>query len=258
MRFTYCLLVVLSFSLVACGPRSTVPKSPLEQALRKRNQTAVDKAIADGADVNQALSDGSKPLEMALRNKDSKNVGLLLEKGADYDLKDKKGRDLFEQLWNKGQVGAADSRALGFLLKAGYTVPKTMDDKDQTWLHRLAQECDDENIPKALVAQGFPVDERDQAGWTPLHHAVFHSRYHFCLGLLESGADVNAETARELSRIIDDSEGGGGRLLYRYMAGSRPLDLEHQSFSRGQNKEDIAKLLEEKGGTKNPEVDNKF
>lgn len=254
----HCLLLILTLSLVACGPRSTVPKSPLEQALRKRNQGAVEKALADGADVNLALSDGSKPLEMAIRNHDYKNVGLLLDKGADYDLKDKKGRDLFEQLWNGGHLGTAEAKALGSLFKAGYTVPKTMDDKDQTWMHRLAQECNDDNIPKALVAQGFPVDERDEAGWTPLHHAVFNSRYHFCLGLLESGADVNAETGRELSRVIDDAEGGKGQLVYRYMAGSRPLDLEHQSFSRGQNKEDIAKLLEEKGGTRNPEVKNKF
>ena len=130
------LLLLLTLSIVACGARSTEAKSPLEQALKKRNVDAVEKAIAAGADVDQSLSDGSKPLELAIRNKDSKSVELLLEKGADYDLKDQKGRDLFEQLWNNGHLSAADARALGLLLKAGYTVPKTMDDKDQTWFHR--------------------------------------------------------------------------------------------------------------------------
>jgi len=246
-------LLILGIALTGCRAPSS---DPLERALRSGNHREVGKLLEQGTDVNRPLPGGESALLIAIKRGDPKTVALLLERQADIKVKDDKGRDLFEILWGRGHPSGYQSRCIGLILKAGHQLPKTADKEGQTWMHRLAAACNEESIPSTLVEQGFPVDGRDQNGWTPLHHAVFHSRYFFCLGLLNCGADVNAQTEREVSRELvapDDRQ-----VLYRYMAGSQPLDLERQTFTRATVDENIEKLLTERGATKNPQVKNQF
>ena len=67
-------------------------------------------------------------------------------------------------------------------------------------------------IQKGLKEQGFAVDARDHNGWTPLHHAVLASRFHFCRGLLEQKADVNAQTEKEVKDVVISAEDGAEQL----------------------------------------------
>jgi ankyrin repeat protein len=225
--------------------------------LRTANHHSLEKLFEQPVDIESPMSNGQSPLLLAVTLRNTKAVQLLLLRGADHQVRDSQGRSLLEILWSHGNPGHREAKSIGYLLQAGFRLAPTTDEKGQTWLHRLAAKCDDSNIPVALIEQGYSVDERDGSGWTALHHAVRGDRYDFCQGLLEKGAEVNAQTLKEVAEIRRDAE-GFEHVGYRYMAGSHPLDLENQPFTRGTQQQNIAKLLQQAGGTKNPAVKNDF
>uniref|UniRef100_A0A3Q3WFD5 F-box/LRR-repeat protein 15/At3g58940/PEG3-like LRR domain-containing protein n=1 Tax=Mola mola TaxID=94237 RepID=A0A3Q3WFD5_MOLML len=63
-------------------------------------------------------------------------------------------------------------------------------DKGETSLHRA---CIDGSLKQVnyLVAQGHPVNPRDNCGWTPLHEASNHGHYDIVVVLLDHGANIN-------------------------------------------------------------------
>ena len=50
-------------------------------------------------------------------------------------------------------------------------------------------------IVQFILKHGGKIDETDDLGWTPLHHAVSHGHIPCALVLLQAGADINARTA---------------------------------------------------------------
>ena len=58
-------------------------------------------------------------------------------------------------------------------------------------LHFAAADGDLDRV-KQLVAEGYPLDEFDDVGKTPLHHAAEGGHFDIVRFLLEAGADVNA------------------------------------------------------------------
>ncbi|KAJ8716272.1 hypothetical protein PYW08_013557 [Mythimna loreyi] len=70
----------------------------------------------------------------------------------------------------------------------GYTIKKNM--KGETQLH-VASISGNKLLVERLLAQGHPVNVRDNAGWLPLHEACIHGHVAVADILISSGANVN-------------------------------------------------------------------
>ncbi|KAJ8713327.1 hypothetical protein PYW07_013697 [Mythimna separata] len=70
----------------------------------------------------------------------------------------------------------------------GYTIKKNM--KGETQLH-VASISGNKLLVERLIAQGHPVNIRDNAGWLPLHEACIHGHVDVANILINSGANVN-------------------------------------------------------------------
>lgn len=247
------LLLTLLLGLIACNDtRPDIVKA----ASLGRTQEVV-RLLEQGVAIDQPYQEEQRTvLHYACKRGTPELVTVLLEKGASITVKDAEGFTPFDLALNldrrgpranSGQVACAVQ-----LLKAGHQVEWAPDDEGLTFLHRMAQEVDSSALIETLISSGqFEVDARDKNGWTPLHHAAYNGRYENCVALLASGADVNAETTELVGKSHDKA---GTRIWdWRYEAGSRPLDVYRQVVTRG---ESVSKLLEEHGGTRNPDIDN--
>ncbi|XP_047026936.1 tonsoku-like protein [Helicoverpa zea] len=70
----------------------------------------------------------------------------------------------------------------------GFTIKKNM--KGETQLH-VASISGNKLLVERLIAQGHPVNIRDNAGWLPLHEACIHGHVEIVNILINSGANVN-------------------------------------------------------------------
>lgn len=241
------LSITLALSLLFLSSCKSNPEAKLHRAAFLGRIDEMKTLIDQGMDVNKVV-DGETPFHRAVKGGQVDAMTLLVEKGADVQAKDSKGRDAWDLVWNEHQnfIGDRDALAMAFLLQHGY--------EGRIDLMEAAAKADSALLIKTLVDQGANVAEVDDFGWTPLHHAAFNSRAESCLGLLQAGAEANAESTKEFSKSRpsgDDSDID----LFRYEAGSRPLDV--CAYGSARSGKSAHKVLEEWGGTKNPEVDNK-
>ena len=174
-------------------------------------------------------------------------VTFLIEKGADIKARDGKGRDAWDMVYHseRGFIGDIDAQMMAFLLQNGF--------EGRIGLTEAASKGNSALLIKTLIDQGADVNELDEFGWTPLHHAAFEARGESCLGLLQADADVNAESTKEFSKTRPAGEGEID--VYRYEAGSRPLDV--CSYRSSRSEKSAHSILKEWGATENPEVDNR-
>ncbi|XP_022830141.1 tonsoku-like protein [Spodoptera litura] len=70
----------------------------------------------------------------------------------------------------------------------GFTIKKNM--KGETQLH-VASISGNKLLVERLIAQGHPVNIRDNAGWLPLHEACIHGHIEVVNILINNGANVN-------------------------------------------------------------------
>ena len=207
--------------------------------------------------VDQTYMEDSRTLlHYACKRGTPELVALLLEKGADFKIKDARGFTPFDLALNMDQGGPrlqmGQAACLVQLIKAGYPLDDSVDKDGSTFLHKMAAEVDSSALIEAILDTGkFTVDVRDKNGWTPLHVAAYHSRYDNCVALLAAKADVNAETTVRVGHKWKRGS-GEGVWDYLYDVGSRPLDV-YRTVGRQKS---ISRLLEEHGGTKNPNIKN--
>lgn len=237
------LLISLLF-VVAC---SSNPEAKLHRAAYGGMLQQVESMIKEGADVNKAV-DGETPLMAAVYGGQTRIVKVLLENGADINYKNEQGQDIwgvvFENRSNPyPSAGQAESVAL--LISEGLEPRFT--------LTQAVQSVDSRELVEALIARGSEVGERDENGWTPLHHAALAGHESACVGLLEAGADPNAESTKTIEESAPD-EFGTDKTFLRYEAGTRPADVADTGGSRGQSS--CAGLIGDAGGTQNPNLSN--
>jgi ankyrin repeat protein len=240
------LAVIMTLTLVFLTSCKSNPEKKLHSAAFLGRIDQMKTLIEQGMDVNKVV-DGEAPIHSAVRGGHVDAVALLMEKGADVQAKDDKGRDVWERVHHSERafIGDRDAQMMAFLLQNGF--------EGRLTLTEAAAKGNSALLIKTLVDQGADVNETDEFGWTPLHHAAFEARGESCLGLLQADAEVNAESTREFSKMR--RTGGDGQTYdYRYEAGSRPLDVCAYGSSR--TEKSANSVLKEWGGTKNPEVDN--
>ena len=138
------------------------------------------------------------------------------------------------------------NRSCRFLLRKGARVTD-MNWRSETILHKVAQRFDCDNELEDLIFEKYvqghgKIDALDQTGWSPLHHAVYHGKWHLVELLLKGGADplldpfhrsngrshVFPETERTRKSVVDrDSD----KFLYEKCS-SIQLVLGTESISR--------------------------
>jgi ankyrin repeat protein len=236
-------------------------ETPLHNASWKGHESVISLLLERGADVNVKDNDGKTPLHCAcgyngresivswggetpLHNASWKGhesvISLLLEKGADVNVKDNDGKTplhcacgyngcespillVGETPLHKASWKGHES-VISLLLENGADV--NINDKDgKTPLHYACGYNGCESIVSLLLEKGADIEAKDKSGWTPLHEASMKGHESIVSLLLREGAEFNAK--------IND----GATLLY---AGK-----VHWASECG--KESLVSLLLEKG-----------
>jgi ankyrin repeat protein len=237
--------------LLAC----TAPEpGDLHAAARSGSAERISRALELGADVNLVQDDGT-PLHAAVQRARPEAIKILLDKGADPKLTDPKGLTPWDLLWvkNKGFLTSSEIECAIALLEAKVEIgqPKT----GGSYLHLAAQRANNARLVKLLIDSGIPIEGLDENGWTPLHLAAHESHAETAAALLSAGANSNARTTETWEETRPRDEGGFD-VVFRYEAGSHPLDVARYGTG-GRGEKSVQALLKEWGGTKNPAVKNR-
>ncbi len=255
MRRIATALVVLTLG-AGCKPQTEEDK--YRRALGWSDVEDVRHHLDAGKDPNHVFPDGSRPVLIVADSMhgEAATIRLLVERGANIDATDSDGKNAWDLRWGdpKRSLRAGDSAILIALLDVGLKPSQGAKEGGETLLHEVARRAPSARLASLLIAEhGFDVDARDDNGWTPLHVALHEDNAEAATGLLESGAEPNAETTKTLGKT--STRGGTEIVDWRYEAGSRPLDVWRRKGSVRFAKK-TREIAEEYGCTKNPAVDN--
>jgi len=201
------LITIAAVVLVGCGP--SVPDMDIHDAAADGNIEAVKYHLANGINVD-AVNDRpwKTPLSLATREGHKEIVKLLIAKGADVNVKDKREQTPLHAAAFGGHKEIAE------LLIANGGDVNAKDDNGGTPLHWAAGSGTKE-VTELLIAKGADVNEKDHNGQTPLDiankseiadllrkHGGKHGTIHGAASgddieavkeFLDAGKDVNAK-----------------------------------------------------------------
>lgn len=173
----------------------------LARAIEAEEIPAIDRAVADGADVNRLGKDEMTPLAWAFTKQKKESFRRLLEKGANPNFKTKKAA------WNNdGQsimqfsAMASDPDYLRLSLKYGGNpnAPDLLPGK--TIIYTAIRNRRPENI-RILARSGANLNFQDASGATPAMMAKNDSQFDLVYLLMELGADM------KVRQVFKDLEG---------------------------------------------------
>jgi len=220
----------------------------LNYAIWDDSKDAIKLLISKGANVNVEDDDGYTPLIWAIWWSDKDMVELLISKGADVNEEDNSGctalywaamqgsKDLVELLIAKGAAPisaihlaarAGDLAKVKSLVEEGTDVnTKGKGSGDETPLFAAirADNADNSDVAKFLIAKGADVNAKDKNGQTPLHEACEHGMRNMVELLIAEGADVNAK-----------DNGGATPLHLMFYSGRCRMDVAELLIAKGAN-----------------------
>jgi uncharacterized protein len=182
------------------------PSSPLAEAAARGDMTGVRALLGAGkVDANAGDRDGTPALHWVVRVGDIDTAKQLVAAGADVNAVSRFGVAPLHVA-----IGEGDAPMIRWLLDAGADVGKP--DRAGEPPLMLAAHVGDAGVAKALLEHGAMVDGRDRTfAQTPLMVAVRDRHLELAKLLLDSGADVNAQTAAEAPpRFVPPSESPPG------------------------------------------------
>jgi ankyrin repeat protein len=204
------LLVLMALLFVAACSEPDKPSIPLNLAVERGDINQIERHILWGSDINQPNINGEAPLHVSATQGNYIAVKLLVENGADINLPDTNGISALGRAVISGRTQIAE-----YLLKQG---AKQEPDQLLDLLVRAGNTSRD--ILPLLIKRGARINHQDEAGQTPLMHAIAAGNRVLVKNLIQNGADVNlADTA-----------------------GRRPL-----AVAREQGDENIIRMLERNG-----------
>jgi ankyrin repeat protein len=161
--------------------------TPLHYAAANGSTDALRAILSAGPDVNAANDFGATPLMWAIA--EPEKVHLLVAAGADVNAKSKMGRTpLYLAAANDGSAPT-----VRFLLDHGA--------KLESRALVAAAAANDLASIRILIERGAAVNEKDEAGRTPLMFAAGNGNLKAVELLLAKGADVNAVSAEKFETV---------------------------------------------------------
>ncbi|XP_031779011.1 inversin-B-like [Nasonia vitripennis] len=185
------------------------------------NDRFIGLLLDHGADFEDQDPNGETVLHSAVSRCRVRVTKLLLEKGADANVRGAEGR--VPMLTAAGGKKADELVPLLMKYKADVTA---RDSDGQSVLHRLASSSYGEHVDlaKTLIRKGVSVDGRDSIRqYQPIHWAVQCGKHKLVNLLLDNGADVNAQMI------------GGESPLYLAVQYACPIALLRTLLNRGAN-----------------------
>ena len=175
--------------------------------------------------LNTRDSEGNTPLHWGARNGHAQIVRLLLDRGADFRLKNNIEQVPLHVASENGHVEIAklliqrkaDMNAKGY--------------RDRTPLHRAA-ECGHGTLVYFLLLQGALTTSRDDFGATPLHRAVWSNNDEIVRTLISFGASVTVTNDFGATALHDAADQGRDNIAERLLrAGADPMALDDRQES---------------------------
>ena len=175
-------------------------QSPLHLACYRHNNKTAECLIELGAEVNVTDVDGNTPLLSVIRSMEDEGldeecttlIQKMLEKGADVNSRDKRGRTALHLACYKDDYKMAE-----YLIEIGADVNVTDVGGDTPLLtvlqSRPGRGLDEEytTLIQKMLEKGADVNSRYKHGRTALHLACYNNDYKTADCLIELGADVN-------------------------------------------------------------------
>ncbi|XHG05902.1 hypothetical protein AWENTII_009115 [Aspergillus wentii] len=197
------------------GECATYGGPPLTWAVSKSHEPAVKLLLGKGADVNLYDEEGMTPLRCAAEIGDVRIAQLLLNAGANVDLKDERhGRTPLSWAAGEGHTAIAQQ-----LLDHGADIHSN-DNYGRTplsWAARLGQP----EVVKLLLKKGANTESKDRDGLTPLQKTRKAAVIKL---LLENGANIES---------IDDKGATALHVRHRIFEPDLPLVLIDWCLSTG-------------------------
>jgi len=180
-------------------------KSALEILINKENITIlhytcknehnlkfIKLLIEKGADVNVKDKDGKTPLFYACKNKNGFEIAkLLIEKGADINIKGGYDEETLIKYALENENG---SKIVKLLIEKGADVNVKYDYDKKTLLHTACKNKNGFENVKYLIEKGADVNVKDKDGKTSLFYACKNKNgFEIAKYLIQKGADVNVK-----------------------------------------------------------------
>lgn len=161
--------------------------SPLHMGVYCNNVDAVRLLVENGADLEVRDHAEATPLHRAVQGASVTIATLLVESGANVDAISKTGRTPL--YWASAKEENAAPEIFELLIKAGADLAFA-DDIGYTPLHSAVHSTPE--IVKLLIKNGADVNAGRGTGETPLHVAMIGGGIEIIKILLDNGADINA------------------------------------------------------------------
>jgi ankyrin repeat protein len=204
------LFAYVGVGLLVYGSVSSAADSDarLAEAARREDRSAIRALVAQKAEVNAPLPDGSTALHWAVQADDLESVNLLLEAGANVKATNRYGVTPLHLATSNGNVPL-----IGRLLRAGAD-PDARDASGETLLMMAVRSGNADSVA-ALVERGASVHATDSATQqTPLMWAVRSNHLAAAKLLIEHGAGVDAATrVGQTPGWVPPNAGGGSHGL---------------------------------------------
>lgn len=182
-----CFRAAVAMLLLTYG--TVCSAASLLDEVRAGNRAAAISLLAQHADVNEKMADGTTALHWAVHNGDAALVSRLIKSGADIKARNDYGSTPMSEAAER-----ADAQILTMLLKAGADV-ESPNPEGQTALMTVAR-TNHVDAAKVLLARHANINTREQwRGQTALMWAAAQSQPEMVKLLVSHGADVNARSA---------------------------------------------------------------
>ncbi len=176
---------IMLLGLGLAVPAAAAERSPLADAVEKRDLAAVRTLLQTGIDVNAAQVDGTTALHWATYNDDAETVALLVRAKANVNAVNRYGVVPLAEACTNGNAAIVK-----LLLEGGADANATM--KGGETVLMLAARSGNADAVKALLARGAKHDARERHGQTALMWAAAEGNTAAVRELIAAGADIKA------------------------------------------------------------------
>jgi ankyrin repeat protein len=225
--------------------------TPLHQAVRRGDAAAVERLLAEGADVNAPDKYDSTPLHVAAEKGNVKVAEMLLARGASLTARDGGRNTPLDIAAFFGKV-----EVVNLLIAKGADVRARNSTEDGTAIEAAAAMGHLAVVQVLLAAAGADPNARDDLGGSALIEAAWHGHVEIVRFLLDKGVDVNCKGFDGMTPLHCAAEHGHNSVVELLLARGADINAKDDggktpmAYAAENRFTATVKLLREHGGTR--------